>query len=182
MDKKTAQQTLVQLQKSIADAQRQAKELQAIIDKPATPMFYQGRLVTGTSKDAITTFSLDIELGVCDSITRAPIRTSLNGKRLAAGLSFDSRESVEEYRAYLEVRQKARVAMAAAWGNQIPTWHPQSSSKYCLTYTEDYGGIVKVVEAYEYTWHPIHFPTKALATAFLESLTKEEAKLLITGM
>lgn len=181
MDKKTAQQTLVQLQKSIADAERQAKELQAIIDKPDVPVFYQGRLVTVTSEGASTTFFLDSELDVRNSITRTPTKTSPNGKRLAAGLSFDSRESAEEYRAYLEVRQKARVAMAVAWGNQTPTWVPSSESKYCITYSEDNGGRAKV-ETYQYTWQPIHFPTKATATAFLESLTEEEAKLLLTGM
>ena len=181
MDKKTAQQTLVQLQKSIADAERQAKELQAIIDKPATPLFYQGRLVTGTSEDAITTFFLDADINIRDSTTRTPSRTSPNGKRLAAGLSFDSSESAEKYRAYLEVRQKARVAMAVAWGDQTPTWYHQSEPKYCIAYSEEKGGWFKV-ESYQYTWQPIHFPTRALATSFLESLTKEEAKLLLTGM
>lgn len=180
MDKKTAQQTLVQLQKSIADAQRQAKELQAVIDKPATPLFYQGRLVTGTSEDAITTFFLDADINIRDSTTRTPSRTSPNGKRLAAGLSFDSSESAEKYRDYLEVRQKARVAMSVAWGDETPTWHPQSEPKYCITYSEEKAGCK--VESYQYTWQPIHFPTRALATSFLESLTKEESKLLLTGM
>lgn len=180
MDKKTAQQTLEQLQKSIADAQRQAKELQAIIDKPDVPMVYQGRLVNGTSESTVSIFFLDSETDVRDTLLTKPSKVSPNGKRLAAGLAFASREAAGNYLDYLEVRQKARVAMANAWGNDKPTWAPSTPVKYCITFSGELGRCK--VEQFTYSYQPIHFPTRETAADFLASLSLKEAELLIKGM
>lgn len=178
MDKQTAKQTLEQLQKSIADAQRQAKELQAIIDKPDVAQFYQGRVVTlDISGDAYT---LNTSLEATSCILRKPVTLSSNGERILHGLMFKTEEAAYQYLDFLKVRQKARVAMANAWGNDKPTWAPNTPLKYCITFNGDDGRCK--IDTFNYTYQPIHFPTKETAAHFLASLSLKEAELLIKGM
>lgn len=177
MDKQTAQQTLDQLQKSIADAQRQAKELQAIIDKPDVTSVYQGRITTLD----ISTKAFTIEnLSVTDCTVSTPTVNSPNGIRIAHGIVFNTKDEAKDYLKYLKLRQKARVAMAEAWGDQVPSWDVFTSPKFCVVYNGEKA--VCRVETYGNTYMPIHFPSREGASNFLNSLTKEEAELLIKGM
>lgn len=178
MNKQEAQKALDALQQSIKEATEKAKELQEFLSSPDV-VFFDQRLVVSPFK-ATNTFYVTSTGGINSTITRDPTLTSENGQRLALGKLFETVEAAERYVEYLKVRQKARIAMALAWGNDKPTWAPGSADKYCILYNCSSDRCK--VETFNYTYQPIHFPTRETADAFISSLTNKEAELLCKGM
>lgn len=176
MDKQTAQQTLKQLQESIEAATKQAKELQAIIDEPEEYASYSGVLLT--YEEAIKKANKCDLWGIYGDGTRQS-NCSPSTARTLSGLAFETKESAERYCEYLQLRQKARIAMAASWGGLEVPWGDSRSAKYVLCYK--WGNAVSI-ETYRDTQFPISFRTKADAVNFKESLTDDQLRILLTTM
>ena len=167
MDKTTAQATLKQLQDSIAAATAQAKELQAIIDRPAT---LQGAFVDFESARGVPRYTIYSD-GDIDP-TASYCRDRFNIGRL-----FPNREAAQAQVEYEKLRQLARIAMAKDWGNE-PISFDGSITRWCITLDQ---GEPRVV-TFSYMWLPIAFRTRGAAEAFLASISVEQATTLIKGL
>lgn len=174
MDKTTAQQTLKQLQESIEAATEQAKELQAIIDKPEE--VYSGVLLSqeeanrkANHRDLWGIYGDGSPQSNCIPTTA----------RTNSGLSFETKEIARRYCEYLQLRQKARIAMAASWGGQEVPWSDRGVTKYVLCYIL---GTTAAIETYRETYFPIAFCTKTDAVNFKDSLTEDQLRILLTTM
>lgn len=101
-----------------------------------------------------------------------------NRSHVIYGPIFYDKESAEQYKRWLELDHTARVAMAESWDGEKADWEDGDQEKWCVIID----GKNVVVDYWYGYFKPYHFRTKKDARAFIDSITHEEAKLLIKGV
>lgn len=163
------QQALVELK----ELQERAKALEAIIKAPDTSTVFRGVFIKKPEPDS------PIGQYYVTSGGRVDFLRSFSVNDITYGLAYVSKSDAEKRLKILKVEQKARIAVAAAWGSKVPDWNNSNSEyKWCFRLV---GGKV-VVDCWTCTYQRWAFPSEESINAFLKTVTTEEVKLLIMGM
>lgn len=164
MDKQSALKELQAL-KARADA------LEAIINAPEVPQVFQG-VYLRENQTHVPQFYVSISCNVSRC-------TGVSTNDAKYGIAFHTSADCKKYLSYLELVQKARVAMAKAWaGKPKPVWRDRAVTKYCLQFYNN----KLVIDGFCKTYAQFHFPSHETAAAFIETLSPEEGILLMKGM
>jgi hypothetical protein len=162
--------TKAQALKELEELKERAKALEEILNKPDVPEVYQGVYlvprIVGLKQWYI---SLSNGIGSTSGVEPSDVKY---------GTAYVDQGTAEKALKLNELQQKYRMAAAKDWGNEKPNWESGSRSKFVLQW---YGNGV-VLDTYVQTYYPYHFRTKEAATAFLASLSKADAKLLLMGL
>lgn len=159
--------------------EEEAKQLRSIIEaaepKPRTGMILDINDIEVGNKYWIRTYG-DMGARVCTGIP-------LDKRIIETGLAFYDKESAELSQKRVKLKVVAKKAERDAWlahGDEL-RWGDDSHAKYCALWNwqddkifyEDCDIIIQISD--------YNFPTKSSCKAFFDSLSKEDAKLLLTG-
>ena len=164
----TKQQAL----KELEELKARAKALEELISKPDVPEVYQGiYLVPKSSGDGIRQYYITASCSIDSS-------SGVSVNDVTHGTAYLDRPSADKALKLMELQQKYRIAAAADWGNEKPEWNHGARSKFVLQlYCNDV-----CVDSYVQTYYPYHFRTQAAAKAFLATISKQDARLLVMGL
>ena len=158
MNKQTAQEQMTALQVEM-------DKLKAIINPPEVKT---GRVLS------LDDLELNAEYWfVCTGVNLTSMRNdSFDKASIENGIAFHDKESAEQYREYLKLKQELRVAQAADGGVRL-------ARKRFTTILYD-NVLINEVTSSQYA--KISFNTRKARTDFMNSHTDEQLKLLIRGV
>jgi hypothetical protein len=162
--------TKAQALKELEELKARAKALEEILNKPDVPEVYQGVYLVPKSSGIKQWY-----IGLTNSIGSA---SGVEPSDVRYGTSYVDRATAEKALKLNELQQKYRMAAANDWGNEKPNWDRGADSKFVLQLCVDKVG----VDSQVVTYYPYHFRTEAAAKAFLATLSKEDARLLLMGL
>lgn len=167
MNTNTKQQAL----KELEELKARAKALEELISKPDVTEVYQGVYLVIKGHSEVRHHYINNSNGVDSS-------SGVESSDVMYGTAYVDLATAQKARKLKALQQKYRMAAAKDWGNEKPKWECGSRTKFVLQW---YGNDV-MLDTVVQTYYPYHFRTQAAIEAFLSTLSKEDAKLLIMGL